>query len=79
MPPALLAKPELHGGLDWYLAAFWDLSADRPLGASGIGAIPFVAIDTWARRHGVEGDQFVRLKEVIRAADREYIAVVMKV
>ncbi len=41
--------------------AFVELQNDRPLGVAGLGAIPFTAIDAWARRYGVRDFEAFRL------------------
>jgi hypothetical protein len=74
VPAALLAKPDLLPGAQFYMDAFWDLSGDRQLGAmGGAGRIPFTALDRWAERHGVEGRQFDLLRAVIRRLDDIYL------
>jgi hypothetical protein len=74
VPAALLAKPDVLPGAQFYMDAFWDLSGDRQLGAmGGAGRIPFMALDRWAERHGVEGGQFDLLRAVIRRLDDVYL------
>lgn len=74
MPAALLAKPELLPGAQFYMDAFWDLSGDRQLGAmGGAGRIPFMALDRWASRYDVEGGRFDILRAVIRRLDDVYL------
>ncbi len=68
IPPHLWC-PDLLPGADGLLTAFWALSSDRPVGMSA-GAIPFTAIDAYARRMGVDDpDEFALLLAAIRAMD----------
>lgn len=39
----------------------------------GASAIPFTAIDAWARRYGIEGDGFDEFLRLIRAADGAWL------
>ena len=72
VPAALANKPEVEDGLDWYLAAFWDLTHDRQMGAmGGAGGIPWTAIDRYADRHEI--DDFDQFKTVIKALDGVYL------
>ncbi len=72
VPAALANKPEVDDGLDWYLAAFWDLTHDRQMGAmGGAGGIPWTAIDRYADRHEI--DDFDTFKTVLKALDSVYL------
>lgn len=72
VPAALANKPEIEDGLDWYLAAFWDLTHDRQMGAmGGAGGIPWTAIDRYADRHEI--DEFDTFKTVLKALDGVYL------
>lgn len=55
-------------GCDFYLAAFWELNSDRPVGM-GVAPIPFTSIDRFAVRHGVEGEDFDFFTRMMRAMD----------
>lgn len=69
------AGPELLPGLALFLQAFEDLSPSRPAGGFGPGAIPFEAIDGYARRFGIdEPEDFDDLTRFVRALDDEYLA-----
>lgn len=57
------------------MQAFWDLSSDRAQSGLGVGGIPFSAIDAYARRFGIEGEEFDAFANGVRAADLEYVAV----
>jgi len=52
--------------------AFWELTGDRAYGDGFIGKIPFVSIDRYAARLGVEGDEFERFKRLVNALDDAY-------
>ena len=65
-------KP-LPSRLTFYMSAFDDLVNDRQYFMGGVSAMSFEAIDRWARRHGVAGDQFERLVRMVRALDRVWL------
>src|SRR3546814_6195688 len=75
--PALDRRPSLSG-LRWYWDAFHDLHTCRPYGFGGPLDIPWSAIDQWARRHGIENDEFDALVTVIRAMDRAWLGLQAK-
>ena len=67
--------PDLLPGLALFLQAFEDLSPSRSSSGFGLGAIPFEAIDRYARRHRIDdADDFDDLNRFIRALDDEYLA-----
>jgi len=69
----LAARVEFLPGGREILDAFFELSTDRQLGFSE-GPIPFTALDAYARRIGIDGlDEFMQLRRLIRALDREYL------
>lgn len=61
-----------------YVWRAWEqLHHDRALipigmGASMPGKIPWLAIDRWARRHGIAGGDFEFLLSCLSAMDEEY-------
>lgn len=60
------------------MRAFHECSTDRHVGFA-VGPIPFSAIDRYARRYGYDDhDEFRVLLDMIRAMDREYLAIVNK-
>lgn len=71
----LKRKPKVPKRLEWVVDAFWDLSSSRAIGLGGVGPIPFVAVDAWAERFGVRGDEFLMLKHLVFELDREYMAI----
>lgn len=48
---------------------------DRPPSFAGVASIPFTAIDAYARRYEIEGDDFAVLAKLIRVCDAEFVAV----
>ncbi len=48
-----------------------DLGSCRPVDSHGPGAIPYTAIDVWARRNRVDADNFAMLVAVIHQLDIE--------
>lgn len=82
-PPALLNEPEIPEHLAFAHDAFWDLCSDRPMtlafqGMAGLphmvfGAIPFLAIDRYATRYGIDTvDDFERFHALVSACDAEW-------
>lgn len=63
--------PEL-ASLAW--DCFWDLNKERPLGFGAMGHIPWRAIDCWAVRYAIGGEQFTRLKRIVEALDGAWLA-----
>jgi hypothetical protein len=53
--------------------AFWSLSTDRPVGMSQ-GPIPWSSIDRYAMRYAIEGDEFDRFHDLIRALDVAFLS-----
>jgi hypothetical protein len=76
MPTALLGKPEIENHLVFFWNAFWALNGDRQIGSmGGIGSIPFVAIDRYADRYGINGrDEFDRFHALIQRLDKAFAA-----
>ena len=52
-------------------AAFGELHTCRGIGMEA-GPIPWTAIDRYAERHGIEGDDFEEFLILVRAMDDEY-------
>lgn len=71
-PPDEAALPP---GAELYWDAFWHLTHDRAQSGFGVGAIPFSAIDAYARRIGVRDEDFSDFANLVRAADDEFVAV----
>ena len=65
--------PEIGHGLQFYRQAFHDLHTARPQGMGGGGPIPWTAINEWALRHGVDGDDFDDLVMMVRAQDGTWL------
>lgn len=70
----MLDEPDLAPGLGWYLDAFAELASCRPMAMSGIGPIPWTALDTYARRHGIAGEAFETFALLIAALDTAWLA-----
>lgn len=73
MPKALAAMKPLPSRLAFYMGCFNDLLHDRQIFIGGASPISFEAMDRWARRHGVVGDQFERLAKMVRALDAAWL------
>jgi hypothetical protein len=72
LPPTMQNKPELLAGLEFYWRAFWELSTDRDIGMAE-GPIPWTAMNQYAARYDVQGDEFDRFVLLIKAMDSVYI------
>ena len=73
MPDALLKQPDIAEDCLWLWRAFHEVSHDRSFGY-GVGPIPAMSIDAYARRHRIDDpDQYEMLVEVLRALDRVYM------
>jgi hypothetical protein len=72
------SRPESAEWPEWagtIVEAFYDLKECRQYGAmGGAGEIPWTAVNEWALRHGIEGEEFSYLKRAIRALDHVYLA-----
>lgn len=71
--PCLQTKVDLFDHLRPEWDAFWALSTDRPIGMS-TGAIPWTSIDRYAARYHIEGDEFDRFHDLIRALDAAFLS-----
>jgi hypothetical protein len=67
-------EPVIPAHLTLYWSAFWDLTGDRPIGQGWIGRIPFLALDAYARRIGIEGEDFLTFKHHVSALDDAFRA-----
>jgi len=72
------ADAELPEGAEFYLDAFWQLSTDRPQSGFGVHPIPFRALDVYARRYGIEGENFDDLASAVRGADAAFLDVMVQ-
>ena len=72
LPDKIKNKPLLRVGLDFYWRAFWELSTDRHIGMAE-GPIPWTAMNHWALRNGVVGEEFDRFVLLIKAMDVAYL------
>ena len=70
-------RPESAEWPEWagtYIQAFSDLKECRQYGAmGGAGEIPWTAVNDWAQRFGIEGDDFTYLKRAIKTLDSVYL------
>lgn len=71
--PCVISRVDLFDHLVFDALAFRELSTDRPAGFER-GAIPWSAINDYAMRYGLVGDDFDRLVRVIRAMDAAWLA-----
>ena len=75
MPAALVRQPDLPDRLAFVWGAFHDLRDERALGFGAVGAIPWSAMDRYARRSGLaDGDEFARFTALLRAMDAVWLA-----
>lgn len=72
------AEPEMPAWAGTVWQCWESLHHDRVqipvgMGASVPGRIPWLAVDAWARRYGISGDQFEFLLICLEAMDLEYM------
>jgi hypothetical protein len=72
LPAWFRDEPAVLGGLDLYLAAYWDLATERPVGQS-IGPIPTSKIREYGSRIGLSFPMIEVLVGVIRRADSAHL------
>ena len=78
MPEALGQAPTpLRAHLAFYFNAFAELHGCRSAGLSE-GAIPWTALDAYARRHGIAGLEFEDFSYLVRALDDEWLKVMVE-
>lgn len=70
--PESYHQPDVSDEARPFLSAFWILHGDRQSGF-GSGPIPFTAIDRYAARMGIAGDEFWVFETMIRACDSEWL------
>lgn len=75
IPTPLRDRPKLASSAVCYWEAFCSLSTDRP-GGMGVMPIPWSSIDRYARRHGIEGEDFDRLAKLVMAVDAAWMKAV---
>ena len=74
LPKAILDKPDLHPGLEFYYKGFWDLMADRMTGMNGSSMIRYTAMSVWMNDHDLlDGDERDRFKIIITNIDMVYL------
>ena len=78
-PPSEWFAPELLPGADLILLALDQLAGDRPMLSVGMGGlmirpVPFVALDAFASRHAIDGDDFLRFARLFARFDAEETA-----
>jgi hypothetical protein len=71
--PCLQSRVDLFEHLRPEWDAFWALSTDRPAGLAQ-GAIPWTSIDRYAARYRIDGDEFDRFHDLIRALDAAFLS-----
>jgi len=76
--PDDLYPPETLPGLSEWLAAFWELTTERPLGYGAVGPIPSSAIDRWVAKARMDEAEEELFRHCIRLLDRAYMVRVNK-
>lgn len=64
---------ELTVGDKFYLAGFYDISTDRPVGMS-VGYIPWRSMIEYCQFYGASTDETERFVQIIKAIDAVYVA-----
>lgn len=72
VPDSIKNKPQVPVGLEFVWRAFWELSTDRDLGMAE-GPIPWTAMNDYAYRYGLMGDDFDYFVLLLKAMDSVYI------
>ena len=72
LPDNVRLAPSLLGGLDAYYLAFMQLTTCRPV-SEIVGPIPWTAINQFAIRHDITGDDFDDLVYLIGEMDDTYL------
>ena len=76
---ALKSRPEIPEHLKFVWDSFWALAGDRQFHMGGAGPIPFIAIDRYAARFGIDDvDEFSDFFDTIRVLDAAYLRSVGK-
>lgn len=70
--PCVASRVEVFGHLAFEWSAFHALSTDRQLGMA-MGPIPWSAIDRYAIRYRIDGDDFDRFAQLIQAMDVAFL------
>lgn len=71
LPTALAERPAIEPHLDFVWRAFNSLSGDRQTVQGWVGQVPFVSIDRFAERYGIDDlDEFDAFHGQIKAMDR---------
>ena len=73
MSKAIAEAPQLIVGLGFYYKAFLDLGSCRSMGMGGEGRIPWMAVQEYAIRNGMEEDEFEDLWTLICLLDGAYL------
>ncbi len=77
LPDPIRDAPRLHPGLELYYTAFKELSTCRAIGMAA-GPIPWTAMETYADKLGLTGDDFERFTVLVRMLDSEYLEYQLK-
>lgn len=72
LPERIANAPSLRFGLNFYLQAFFDLDSERSQGL-GLGRIPWLAIQEYARFYECDEEQTDCLIYFIRAMDSAHL------
>lgn len=73
VPNKILNAPEVLPGLEFYYHAFVELSTCRNVGMVE-GPIPWIAMDTYAQRLGLEGDDYEYFTTLLQTVDMMYLS-----
>ena len=73
LPDVVLNAPRLDWDLEWLWNAYTALSTCRQMGFGSPGPIPWIAVDRYAERNGIHGDDFDLMWLVISRVDVAYL------
>lgn len=72
IPEKILNAPQLEFGLEWYYEAFGKLTTCRSIGM-GAGPIPWLAMDAYGKRYGLDLEEQEDFEFLIGAMDDAYL------
>lgn len=74
LPEWYLQEPYLLPGEEFYLTAFYRLSADRAASGLGIGCIPYTSRVLYAERAGFDGFMVEAFVDILGVIDGRYVS-----
>ncbi len=76
LPDFIKDAPELCLGLDIFFKGFTTLTTCRPIGMSGVGSIPWTAMNDYCIHIGLTGEDHEDFCYLVSKIDQEYVKLV---